>query len=220
MPLNDQCGISRKIEDPKERARLRKIIEKLSLPEGMGIIMRTVAEGKRARYFVRDLSILLEQWREIDGVRDTKSAPVCCLPGARSHRAHRARFPHRRNRRGRLRRPGDRGAHAADGGAHLAPRPAPHHALHRTRRHLRALRHPEADRRRLLPPGLAALRRLHRHRRNRGPHRHRRQHRPQQGLGERGQDPSSRPTSRPPTKSPASSACATSAASSSSTSST
>ena len=35
MPFNDQCGISRKIEDPKERARLRKILTELTLPEGM-----------------------------------------------------------------------------------------------------------------------------------------------------------------------------------------
>ena len=54
MPYTEQFGISRKIEDPKERARLRKIIQKLSMPEGMGIIMRTVAQGTRARHFVRD----------------------------------------------------------------------------------------------------------------------------------------------------------------------
>ena len=35
MPLNDMFGISRKIEDPKERRRLRKIMEKLTVPEGM-----------------------------------------------------------------------------------------------------------------------------------------------------------------------------------------
>ncbi|HEY2572833.1 MAG TPA: ribonuclease E/G, partial [Verrucomicrobiaceae bacterium] len=79
MPLNDSCGISRKIDDPKERARLRAIIEKLSLPEGVGLIMRTEAQGKRARHIIRDLSILLEQWREIVQVRDTKGAPVCCF---------------------------------------------------------------------------------------------------------------------------------------------
>ena len=79
MPLNDSCGISRKIEDPKERARLRGIIEKLTLPEGAGIIMRTEAAGKRARHIVRDLSILVEQWNEIVQKRDTQGAPVCCF---------------------------------------------------------------------------------------------------------------------------------------------
>ncbi|MBL9146046.1 MAG: Rne/Rng family ribonuclease [Verrucomicrobiaceae bacterium] len=79
MPLNDQFGISRKVEDPKERARLRTILEKLDLPEGMGVIMRTEATGKRARHIVRDLSILLEQWNDIVQVRDNKNAPVCCF---------------------------------------------------------------------------------------------------------------------------------------------
>jgi len=79
QPLAEQFGISRKIEDPKERARLRKIMEKLTVPEGMGLIMRTVAAGKRDRHFVRDLAILLEQWDEIVRVRDTNPAPVRCF---------------------------------------------------------------------------------------------------------------------------------------------
>lgn len=79
MPLNDQFGISRKVEDPKERARIRKIIENLDLPEGMGLIMRTEASGKRARHIVRDLSILLDQWEDIVDKRDNQNAPVCCF---------------------------------------------------------------------------------------------------------------------------------------------
>ena len=35
MPFSDQCGISRKIEDPKERQRLRRILTELDIPEGM-----------------------------------------------------------------------------------------------------------------------------------------------------------------------------------------
>jgi ribonuclease G len=77
MPFTEQFGISRKIEDPKERARLRKIIQKLSVPEGMGIIMRTVASGTRARHFVRDLAMLLEQWDEIELRRANSPAPAC-----------------------------------------------------------------------------------------------------------------------------------------------
>ena len=78
MPFSDQLGISRKVDDPKERQRLRKIMQKLSVPEGMGIIMRTVAIGARARHFVRDLAMLLEQWYEIEAKRDSKQAPVVC----------------------------------------------------------------------------------------------------------------------------------------------
>jgi ribonuclease G len=77
MPFTEQFGISRKIEDPKERQRLRKIMQKLSVPEGMGIIMRTVAQGTRARHFVRDLAMLLEQWDEVEHMRDQNPAPVC-----------------------------------------------------------------------------------------------------------------------------------------------
>ena len=79
MPLNDTCGISRKIEDPKERARLRKILEEIDLPEGMGVILRTEAMGKRARHIIRDLNILIEQWNDTVAVRDSQPAPVCCL---------------------------------------------------------------------------------------------------------------------------------------------
>jgi ribonuclease G len=77
MPYTEQFGISRKIEDPKERQRLRKIVQKLSVPEGMGIIMRTVAQGTRARHFVRDLAMLLEQWDEIEARREANAAPAC-----------------------------------------------------------------------------------------------------------------------------------------------
>lgn len=77
MPYTEQFGISRKIEDPKERQRLRRIMQKLSVPEGMGIIMRTVAQGTRARHFVRDLAMLLEQWGEVEDRRDKNPAPVC-----------------------------------------------------------------------------------------------------------------------------------------------
>jgi ribonuclease G len=77
MPFNEQCGISRKIDDPKERDRLRKILRELEVPEGMGVIIRTVGQGQRARYFVRDLSILLEQWAEIQKGMQEKPAPAC-----------------------------------------------------------------------------------------------------------------------------------------------
>ncbi|MBK1875659.1 Rne/Rng family ribonuclease [Pelagicoccus mobilis] len=77
VPFSDQCGISRKIEDNKERARLKKIIRDLTIPEGMGIIVRTAGEGKKARYFVRDLHILLQTWEKIQKKMDTAKAPSC-----------------------------------------------------------------------------------------------------------------------------------------------
>src|SRR6184192_3379219 len=54
MPFSDRSGISRKIENQKERERLRKIVRELEIPDGVGVIIRTVGEGQRARYFVRD----------------------------------------------------------------------------------------------------------------------------------------------------------------------
>ena len=77
MPYSDQCGISRKIEDNKERARLKKIIQDLTIPEGMGIIVRTAGEGKKKRYFVRDLYILLKTWERIQKKMDSVKAPSC-----------------------------------------------------------------------------------------------------------------------------------------------
>ncbi len=78
MPRNDQLGISRKIEDPKERSRLRKIMsDKLTVPEGMGVILRTVSSGQKVRYFVRDLAILVDQWYDIDEKADSGKGAMC-----------------------------------------------------------------------------------------------------------------------------------------------
>ena len=78
MPFSDRSGISRKIEEPKERERLRKILRQLDIPDGVGVIIRTVGEGQRARYFVRDLQVLLDQWAKVDQAIQDKPAP-CTL---------------------------------------------------------------------------------------------------------------------------------------------
>ena len=65
MPSSGACGVSRKIEDPKERERLKDILRSLTIPEGMGVIIRTAGEGKQARWFVRDLHMLLKRWQAI-----------------------------------------------------------------------------------------------------------------------------------------------------------
>ena len=80
MPFSDQCGISRKIEDPKERQRLRRILNELDMPDNMAVIIRTVGEGQKARFFVRDLHVLLEQWKKISGDLETAKAPKLLLP--------------------------------------------------------------------------------------------------------------------------------------------
>jgi ribonuclease G len=75
-PYSDGCGISRKIEDNHERRRLKQLINELTIPEGMGVIVRTAGEGKKARYFVRDLHILLKKWEEIARKMQTDKAPA------------------------------------------------------------------------------------------------------------------------------------------------
>src|SRR5476649_1023967 len=77
MPFSDQCGISRKIEDLKERQRLKQLLNELTIPEGMGVIVRTAGEGKKSRYFIRDLHILLKTWAGIQQKLQTDRAPAC-----------------------------------------------------------------------------------------------------------------------------------------------
>ncbi len=73
LPNSDQSGISRKIENPEERQRLKAILREINIPDGMGVIMRTAGEGQQKRYFILDLAILLEQWNEIQ--QKIKSQP-------------------------------------------------------------------------------------------------------------------------------------------------
>ena len=76
-PFSDGCGISRKIEDNQERKRLKTLINELTIPEGMGVIVRTAGEGKKPRYFVRDLHLLLAKWTEIMRKMEHDRAPAC-----------------------------------------------------------------------------------------------------------------------------------------------
>ncbi|HRP04764.1 MAG TPA: Rne/Rng family ribonuclease [Opitutaceae bacterium] len=75
-PYSDGCGISRKIEDIHERKRLKQLINELTIPEGMGVIVRTAGEGKKSRYFVRDLHILLKKWEEITAKMQSERSPA------------------------------------------------------------------------------------------------------------------------------------------------
>ncbi len=75
MPYAGQCGISRKIEDKAERARLKRIIANLSLREGMGVIIRTAGQNKPERFFDRDLNLLKKQWDEIEAKMKSQDSP-------------------------------------------------------------------------------------------------------------------------------------------------
>jgi len=77
LPNSDQSGISRKIEQQEERQRLKKILRGLNIPDGMGVIIRTAGEDQQARYFVRDLALLLEEWKRIQDKINDKKIPSC-----------------------------------------------------------------------------------------------------------------------------------------------
>jgi ribonuclease G len=72
MPGTHMKGVSRKIEDGKERDRLKKILARIPAPGGNGLIVRTAGSGARATSFVRDVRALQAIWNEIErGIRET-----------------------------------------------------------------------------------------------------------------------------------------------------
>lgn len=75
MPNNPQSGgISRRIEGD-EREELRTTLAQLTMPEGMGVIVRTAGVGKSIEDLQWDLDILLHQWNSIVQASNTQSAP-------------------------------------------------------------------------------------------------------------------------------------------------
>jgi ribonuclease G len=76
LPFDGKIGISKKINSFKEKRRLRKIVQTI-LPEGFGVIIRTVAEGKDESSLTNDLKDLIETWREVE--RTVKSEQPPCL---------------------------------------------------------------------------------------------------------------------------------------------
>ena len=76
LPYSRHIGLSSKIDNGKERDRLRKILAGLELPENMGLICRTVGEGRKAVFFRRDLDMLLEVWRKVENALVQPKAPA------------------------------------------------------------------------------------------------------------------------------------------------
>lgn len=62
MPSMTRTGVSRKIEDEKERRRLKRILESLDVPPGMGVIVRTAGVGRTKADLKRDLTYLKSAW--------------------------------------------------------------------------------------------------------------------------------------------------------------
>ncbi len=74
MPTVDYIGVSKRIDDEQERARLRDALEKLR-PESMGIIVRTAAIGHSEQTFEDDLEFLLKLWTRIEQRAKITTAP-------------------------------------------------------------------------------------------------------------------------------------------------
>lgn len=64
IPHEPGINVSKKIENSKERARLKSIVN-LIKPVGVGVIIRTEAEGQSEADIQEDLEILLEKWNNI-----------------------------------------------------------------------------------------------------------------------------------------------------------
>lgn len=74
IPFNRRIGISRKIYNQKERRRLRSIVRNV-LPEGFGLIIRTVAVGQDENLILDDLNKLIQAWNEIQTKIKTTKPP-------------------------------------------------------------------------------------------------------------------------------------------------
>ena len=74
MPYEPGVSVSKKIENSRERARLKAIIN-LIKPVGVGVIIRTEAEGQSEADIQEDLEILLEKWNNIITSAETLEAP-------------------------------------------------------------------------------------------------------------------------------------------------
>ncbi|MFZ4678959.1 MAG: Rne/Rng family ribonuclease [Flavobacterium sp.] len=61
VPFSDRVSISQKIEEKEEKDRLKKLVQAVK-PKGFGVIVRTVAEGKKTEELEKDLQNLMNRW--------------------------------------------------------------------------------------------------------------------------------------------------------------
>lgn len=75
MPNSPRAGgISRRIEGD-ERAELQEALRSLTVPEGMGMIVRTAGVGKQTEELQWDLEYLVQLWTAIDNATKERKAP-------------------------------------------------------------------------------------------------------------------------------------------------
>ena len=75
VPNASYIGISKKIWDKFERRRLKKIAQKLRT-NNIGVIIRTVAEGKSEEHIENDYKQLIDNWNKIEDKANSENAPV------------------------------------------------------------------------------------------------------------------------------------------------
>lgn len=75
IPFGDKVNVSSKIKSGAERARLKQLIQSIC-PKNFGVIVRTVAEGKRVAELDAEMKILLKRWDDtITKVQKTQQRP-------------------------------------------------------------------------------------------------------------------------------------------------
>ena len=75
IPFSNQVSVSSKIKSGEERARLKQLIHSIK-PQNCGVIVRTVAEGKRVAELDAELKILNKRWESaITKVQKTQKRP-------------------------------------------------------------------------------------------------------------------------------------------------
>ncbi|RLD10666.1 ribonuclease E/G [candidate division KSB1 bacterium] len=75
IPGKKHIGVSKKIQDRKERRRLKEIAKQI-IPPNFGLIIRTVAENKPDKAIRKDLNNLISTWRKIEKKIKKQEAPV------------------------------------------------------------------------------------------------------------------------------------------------
>ncbi|SHL99340.1 ribonuclease E/G [Roseibium suaedae] len=68
-------GISRKITQPTDRKRLKKIASELEVPEGMGVILRTAGASRTKAEIKRDFEYLMRLWENVRDLTLKSTAP-------------------------------------------------------------------------------------------------------------------------------------------------
>ena len=74
VPLQNYVAVSRKITDDDERRRLESLASSL-VPDGVGVIVRTVAEDRDAKSLDKDMKLLMERWRRVEKRLKEKPSP-------------------------------------------------------------------------------------------------------------------------------------------------